>query len=406
LTPFQERRNFAAAIHAIQITLRVDPDDAQSWIRLGEAYKNSGRHAAALKALGRAQQLQDDPKAIYFLGEVYRDTGDFYLAIDAFRETLVKAGDGIGARIVLGQTYLDLGHAEIRDGFTGRAEQSFCLAVETCLSSLQGSPGLRGMLWKTIADSLFMLCLHSSSTSVDAVHDIFWKVINALNEASVRIPEFISLPSLTDGPNLSKAQLLAVAAAAYDHRLSLDITNDSAAGSAWYDFGSCLRFMLASEKLPDLEKRGLIEDQVTRCLAEAVKLDSAAELHWIALGDSHFLSNVQSAQHAYVKALEFNSQVCCDRVSVIIWAQTSFSLSKRGLISDFSIYTTVTLSSQMKLSIEHKLLILILHLLGSAKLSWPSRTKTKTRLELFCDMSYHYHQQWCAHFLRTASANG
>ncbi|KAG8752591.1 Superkiller protein 3 [Ceratobasidium sp. 428] len=82
------RHNYSAAVQSFQVALRSNEDDFKSWLQLGEAYAQSGRHAAALKALERAQNLAPSSEWIgaYTIGLVQRDMGLFSQAVETFNQ--------------------------------------------------------------------------------------------------------------------------------------------------------------------------------------------------------------------------------------------------------------------------------------------------------------------------------
>src|ERR1700728_4416313 len=100
----QTRKNYSQAIQALQIALRADTDDQIAWLRLGEAYSRGGRHAAAMKALVRARELDpDDWMCSFFIGEVQRQMGQYQEAVDSFQSILVTRPLETGVMMSLAQ---------------------------------------------------------------------------------------------------------------------------------------------------------------------------------------------------------------------------------------------------------------------------------------------------------------
>ncbi|KAJ7497133.1 TPR-like protein [Mycena latifolia] len=302
------RANYPPAIQALQITLRAEPDDQVSWLRLGEAYSRAGRHAAAIKALGRAQQLDpEDWMCSFFLGDVQRQVGKFQDAVDAFQAILAHRPAEVGVLVSLGQTYLDLGRSEFADGFAARAEQSFVTSVRIALRTMQESPGFRSVSWKTVGDALFFLSRRSTFIDEDGVRTMLVDVVSLLSqEPSGRLAGIISMPLLNEGSALGGNKALEVAASAYDYRITLGSSEGVARGSAWYDLGVSLQCL--ATKQTSAETRQQTETKAVECLTEAVREDPGNDAYWVALGDANFLSQVKTAQHAYIKALEIDSK--------------------------------------------------------------------------------------------------
>jgi superkiller protein 3 len=314
---FQARANYPPAIQALQITLRAEPDDQVSWLRLGEAYSRAGRHAAAIKALARAQQLDpDDWMCNFFLGDVQRQVGQYQDAVDAFQAILAHRPLEVGVLVSLGQTYLDLGRSEFADGFVARAEQSFITSVQIALRTMQASPGFRSVSWKTAADAIFFLSRRSTFIDEDGVRAALFDVVSLLSqEPGGRLVGIVSAPLFNEESALGGQKALEVAAAAYDYRITLGSSESVARGSAWYDLGMSLQCLVT--KQISTEVREQAEAKAGECLRAAIREDPGNDTYWVALGDANFLSQAKTAQHAYIKALEIDSKVglICTRLS-------------------------------------------------------------------------------------------
>ncbi|KAJ7251764.1 TPR-like protein [Mycena haematopus] len=302
------RTNYPPAIQAFQITLRADPDDQVSWLRLGEAYSRAGRHAAAIKALARAQELDpEDWMCAFFLGDVQRQIGQFQDAVDAFQSILVHRPSEVGVLVSLGQTYLDLGRSEFTEGFAARAEQSFITAVRIALRTMQASPGFRSVSWKTAADAIFYLSRRSMFIDEDGVRAALLDVVALLPQIpGERLAGIVSTPLFDDESASTGYKALEIAAAAYDYRITLGSSEGVGRGSAWYDLGMSLQCL--STKQPLTEKRQQAETKAGECLRAAIREDPGNDIYWVAFGNANFLSQAKTAQHAYIKALEIDSK--------------------------------------------------------------------------------------------------
>ncbi|KAJ7782973.1 TPR-like protein [Mycena metata] len=302
------RANYPPAIQALQITLRAEPEDQVSWLRLGEAYSRAGRHAAAIKALARAQELDpNDWMCAFFLGDVQRQVGQFQDAVNAFQSILAHRPSEVGVLVALGQTYLDLGRSEFSDGFAARAEQSFITSVRIALRTMEASPGFRSVSWKTAADAVFFLSRRSTCIDEDGVRAALLDVVALLSQdPGGRLAGIVATPLFNEESAVSGQKVLEVAAAAYDYRITLGSSESVARGSAWYDLGISLR-RLATKQTSN-EMRLQTGTKAVDCLQTAIREDPGNDAYWVALGDAHFLSQVKTAQHAYIKALEIDSK--------------------------------------------------------------------------------------------------
>ncbi|KAI0322400.1 TPR-like protein [Amylostereum chailletii] len=310
------RRNFPSAITAFQVALRADSDDHLLWVRLGEAYTKAGRHAAAIKALNRARELQpDDWICAYFIGDVQRQTGRFPEAISSFENILQARPDEPGVLMSLAQTHLDLGGAEMSMGFTSRAEDSYVKSLRISLRFVEANPGFRGVAWKIMADAMYRLSRTSSFQDVASVRTVVSSVAPLITlDAGSRLAGILPLPVTveeTTEDTLKGMDVLKVALAAYDYRISLGLSDSSAAASAWFDFGLALHALECMTSAEDVKEK--VHKQATTCIMEAVRTEPGEAFYWRALGDMNFVGQPKKAQHAYIKSLEIDDK------NVVTW---------------------------------------------------------------------------------------
>jgi superkiller protein 3 len=303
---FQNRRNYAAAIQSFQVSLRADTEDHSSWLRLGEAYTKAGKHAAAMKALNRARELQpDDWISLYLIGEVNCQIGQFKVAIVSFESILLSQPMELAVLLSLSNAYLDLGREEAVNGFTSSAEASFLSSIETAVKAIDSNPGYRRVAWKIVADSFYHLSDFASFTETVQVHDVLVAVKNLIKSSpSERLSKLSITPLKIEATGLG---VLDFAVAAHDFRMTFGFHDDRAKASAWFDLGISLQLWSKRNDRNDHRKEAL--EQGINCLKQAVLADPSNEASWIALGHAHFETNAKSAQHAYIRALEINSKV-------------------------------------------------------------------------------------------------
>ncbi|CAK5265358.1 unnamed protein product [Mycena citricolor] len=297
--------NYPAAIRAFQITLRAEPDDQVCWLRLGEAYSRAGRHAAAIKALERAHELEpEDWICRFFLGDVQHQIGQHQEAIDVFENILIDRPLEIGVLIASAKAFLDLGCSELSNGFPTRAEGSLITCLRTAIKALEASPGFRSVAWKTAADAVFHLSARPAYVDEIGTTAVLEKLITLLpRDLSGRVASFLK-PELKSP--LTCAAVLHIAIAAYDCRVSLGSTDNTALGSAWYDLGMSL--LCISRKLFTGDVQTRVQAQAQESLKHALREDPGNDLYWVGLGDANFLTHAKMAQHAYIKALEIDFQ--------------------------------------------------------------------------------------------------
>ncbi|KZT27982.1 TPR-like protein [Neolentinus lepideus HHB14362 ss-1] len=300
------RRNYSQAIQNLQVALRGDDTDELSWLRLGEAYSKSGRHIAALKALGRAHELRaDNWICSYLIADVQRQAAQYDEAIQSFENILGDLPSELGVILSLAQTYLDQGLAQSAAGFIGRSEYSFLTSIVRSLQALSVGSSGHGVAWKIIGDALFYLSQFPSFFDPSHAHDLFSRVAALVSaDFSGHLTNIVSFPiEVSDPPHGGLALRLAIAS--YDHRISLGL-DEGAAASAWFDQGISAYSLSRKTSKPQLAEKTL--QRAISSVKEALRIEPDNDNFWNALGNMHFEQQPKIAQHAYIRALEVNSK--------------------------------------------------------------------------------------------------
>ncbi|KAI0093293.1 TPR-like protein [Irpex rosettiformis] len=304
------RHRYSAAISALQVALRSQPEDPLLWLRLGEAYTKATRLAAALKALEKSRELDPSEwKCSYFLGEVYRQSGQYQQAIDMFSMILLEVPSELTVLLSLAQTHLDFGKAENLGNFSARAESSFVSAIRVVLDGFDASPGFRRIAWKTAADALYELSQLPTYTDDETLLVILKEALPLIiGHPMERLSTLLEIPpklSETSYSALSRF-VLEVSLCAYSYRISLGSLDSSASASAWYDLAVALK-LYGQRNIGD-EKREKVNDEAVQCFKEAISLSPIDDRYWNALANALFISKPRLAQHAYVKALDIDTK--------------------------------------------------------------------------------------------------
>ena len=276
-----------------------------------------------MKALARAHELApDDWICTFFIGEVHSQTGHFSEAIQAFESILVGRPSEIGVLLSLAQTYLELGRNELSSGFLVRAEQTFesCISISLRLIRETETSGFRSMAWKIVGDAIFCLSKQFLFTNAASVGQILSEVASLITpNTSDRLSGILTIPKpdTTESP-VGGFQALEIAIAAYDYRLLLGASDDNLLGSPWYDLGNALYYW--STRTLSEDKKELAIKQAISFFTKALREEPGNDKYWNALGSVNFIDQPQTAQHAFIKALETD-----DKVSKIIRPSEFFS---------------------------------------------------------------------------------
>ena len=280
-------------------------------MRLGEAYAKAGRHVAAVRALNHALELNpDDWVCKYFTAEVKHEMGLFEEAISLLHGICNDQPDEAGPFVLLGQSHLCLGLAQLADGFQIRAEQSFLLAIQVALDIIRRMSGFRMTAWKMIGDAAIHLSNFSTFATGDAICDVL-DTIQYLPppDWAEKVVSIIGLPSFPGDASLTPMTVATVAIHSYLSQISLSSPRQATNQAGWYDLGVSLQTwtLLASKSTPT-EDMTFIKDKVIEHFKKALQADPGNDTYWIGLGNAYFAAHPKAAQHAYIKALELDGK--------------------------------------------------------------------------------------------------
>ena len=118
---FERLHRQPLAITAFEQAVRVDPDNAEAWNRLGYAHAYAGALPAARQALEAYQRLEpNEPNPLDSLGEAHYLRGDFLSAAPYFKASYAKSPQFEGGRATLKAAY-----ALLLDGKFKEADQAW-----------------------------------------------------------------------------------------------------------------------------------------------------------------------------------------------------------------------------------------------------------------------------------------
>uniref|UniRef100_A0A8C9Y4R4 SKI3 subunit of superkiller complex n=1 Tax=Sander lucioperca TaxID=283035 RepID=A0A8C9Y4R4_SANLU len=267
--------------------LRADPEDWVCWECLGEAYLNRRSFTAALKAFGKAHQLQ--PSSIYSVYQaaaIKQTLGKFKEAVAEYLQITAQQ-DYVPALKGLGECQLSLAKGLMEDCRDGGAIDLIQQAIQNLFRAVVLRPDL-SCLWKLLGDAC---------TAVSTVSS---------NRAQVLVPALLAgLDSNTQSHALNQAQTLKVGERCYVRALKLM----SEVPSLWYDLGLNY-YRQSSVPRPDeggQDSQSLLLEKAQQCLKKAIMMDSGTHSYWNALGVismSKGLENFALAQHCFIKSIQ------------------------------------------------------------------------------------------------------
>ncbi|KAJ1304710.1 hypothetical protein OPQ81_005849 [Rhizoctonia solani] len=312
------RHNYTPAIQAFQVALRANEKDYQSWLRLGEAYAQSGRHVAALKALERAQAIAPSNEWIgaYTIGIVQRDMGLYLDAVDTFNKILLDHPGLEDPMIIvaLGNAHLELGCLEAETGYSARAEISWCTSLDYAFR-LVTEPGMqvaRRVGWRLAYDSLTEIGKKRVFLNVPVVQSALASLAEILSARTQDFERHLGgafsaaeiIDSLLGVPNGGTALKMAAAISSYLVTLSID--DEDALANAWA--GLAVSIFNAKPFESTDEKRQQLESAAIVAVKHALRRDPSNDGLWSLYGSLLFTKDPKVSQHAFIKAIEIDGK--------------------------------------------------------------------------------------------------
>ncbi|XP_074526833.1 superkiller complex protein 3 [Halichoeres trimaculatus] len=269
----------------LQAALRADPEDWVCWECLGEAYLNRRSFTAALKAFGKAHQLQ--PSSIYSVYQaaaIKQTLGKFKEAVAEYLQITAQQ-DYVPALKGLGECQLSLAKSLMEDCRDGGAIDLIQQAIHNLFKAVTLRPDL-SCLWKLLGDA----CTVVSRVSP--------------NRAQVQVPaQLAGLDPNTQSHTLNQVQILKVGERCYARALKL-MPNVS---SLWYDLGLNYYHQSSLTCTTEDNENSLLLEKAQQCLKKAIMMESENYSYWNALGVismSKGVENYALAQHCFIKSTQ------------------------------------------------------------------------------------------------------
>ncbi|KAK6533617.1 Superkiller protein 3, variant 2 [Orbilia ellipsospora] len=300
--------NFPLAIQAFQTALRTSPKDVHSWIGLGEAYSNSGRYIAAIKAFKQAKSLDPDNWFItYMLANVDRELGDFDVACEQYREVLEQRPDEFGAVMALAETLVAAAFSNLNTGLYGRAATAAKEALQVTKQIVKTNSAAFN-LWKAVGDACSVFSWVQGLLDEFPADDVAEILSTDIDTNEFNILSDIesvgasTLENFGELPVLEKCLLGSVLA--YKRGIYASAEDRHAHAVAWYNLGTAEYRAL----LCPADRKTKYRKAAITCFKRAIKLEPGNSDFWSALGVATSDVNAKVAQHALVRALHINEK--------------------------------------------------------------------------------------------------
>ncbi|KAF8927210.1 hypothetical protein EDD21DRAFT_448810 [Dissophora ornata] len=329
------RGNNLEAMGSFQKLLRNDIKDALAWEGVAEAYQHEGRYMAALKAFTRNRELvPESTVAEYHLARVHQRLGMYPEAIEHYRSTLALAernGESkhIPSLMGMSESYLEQGKEFFLSGYYGRSAESYGHALEYIFQLLQMDSNTMSA-WKLVGDTCLAyravprylrLCpMETLSAIIDMLPSDTNTLLHfptGLDDHELEFLKIASASDFVDATTEITSQALdaiyAAAGLAYKRANILNGNEGHLAAHYWYDIALTYyyRYENALRKNRMAEMAGHANQWLgvtMRYLKASLQFEEENPIVWNALGVAALSTNPKISQHAFIKAIEYDSK--------------------------------------------------------------------------------------------------
>ncbi|KAF2481457.1 hypothetical protein BDY17DRAFT_301374 [Neohortaea acidophila] len=312
------RQEYQLAITSFLAALRINPDDYQSYVGLGESYHNSGRYNSALRTFNHALNLrgQDGVSlagetwfAEYMLANVYRELGEYDEAITGLRNVLKPRPHEFGVLTSLLQTLVEKAWRCLETGLFGQAIAESRNAIHIAVDIVSEHPSSFNM-WKAVGDACVVFSWVQSDDAKFPTDELRQLLHISLDDSSFRALAEVDSVTLktfaTDGDEKQTSNLSAAIVAgilAFKRAIDCCTHDPHAQAVAWYNLGwaeqRAYSYSTASSGRQYLKA-------AVRCFKRAIELEAGNSEFWNALGVVTSSLNPKVAQHSLIRSLHLN----------------------------------------------------------------------------------------------------
>ena len=303
------------AVPSLQHALRGNAKDVNTLLSLGISYRGSGKHVAALKTFAHIVEIDSSNWiARYQAADVQRSIGLLDAAVEELEQIARERPAEYGVLITLAETLFVRVRTHIRSGFHDRAVDGILAALDWSLRLIEHDRTIR-VAWKIVSDCAYELgrMFKLDSDHVNAVRSAFDKIKRHLEASQLdsKLTEIASPFTISEIKAVSTDDFAYFcryfAVLSYKMRLVHEPADSFSLASAWMDLG--VAFFRATPASESAEAKTARLHASIQCLREAIRRDPRHSIFWSALGVVAFDLSPRLAQHAFIRAIEYNQRV-------------------------------------------------------------------------------------------------
>lgn len=319
---YLEKQMDSESIEWFQSAIRVDPNDVESWIGLGQAYLSGGRIEASIKVFEKSLELDSQhPFAKYFYSKALSEIGEFEKSILILEELCEMSPEEETFNMLLAEQLVSYSYDLYDQGYLMKSNATTVKAIEVVKIVICELKCFTQNIWIILSKALYLFSLVESKIEklpIESLVEIFqeYELKNTEDLDSIENITIDTLLADDKADNVSiTAQLLILSAKYAVSSSSFDQLTATVKSACWYNIGitELIGYITLNE-----EK---FREAAILALKRSIKYQSNNIESWVALGMATMDINYRVSQHCFIKAAALSPK------DVNIW----FNLAILGL---------------------------------------------------------------------------
>ncbi|SMN22861.1 similar to Saccharomyces cerevisiae YPR189W SKI3 Ski complex component and TPR protein, mediates 3'-5' RNA degradation by the cytoplasmic exosome [Maudiozyma saulgeensis] len=319
---FIEKQMAAESIEWFQSAIRVESQDTESWVGLGQAYLECGRVDASIKVFEKVLEL--DEKHVfgrYFYSKALSEIGEFENSIPILNGLCIEVQEQEAIRILLADQLVSYAYDLYDEGYLMKSSSVTIEAIESIKIAICNLGCFTQNVWVILSKAIYLFSLVESKIDdlpIENLVEIFQKteLKNTEDIDSVDNVNIDKLLSEENPDNVSiTTQFLILSAKYAVSSTSFEQLAATVKSACWHNIGitELITFITLKESR--------FRDAAIVALKKAIHYQSNNIETWVALGLVTMDINYRVSQHCFIKAVALSPK------DINIW----FNLAILGL---------------------------------------------------------------------------
>ncbi|EDO19252.1 hypothetical protein Kpol_1050p112, partial [Vanderwaltozyma polyspora DSM 70294] len=298
-----ERQQESDAIEWFQSALRIEPNNVESWVGLGQSYLSCGRIEASIRVFEKATELDPDHLyAKYFTAQSLSEMGEYVKSISIFEEIIMETPKEESFQVSYSETLMKHAQDLFNQGFLTKSVSIAIEAISVMSYIATDLNRFPSNLWLSLFSALKLFILVESKVDklpIETVVSIFenCKIKDVSEIDDIDGVTISSLLTTADDNVVITCQSLILAAKCAISTGNIDQATGTLKSSLWHNLG--MAELISYLTLKDNKHK----ESSIFCFKKAIKYQSNSFESWVGLGIATMDANWKVSQHCFIKAI-------------------------------------------------------------------------------------------------------